>query len=263
MLQKWITVGLIGLGVVLHLAWCVPRSSEEQEEEERAPGFALEPDIEDFLNILPAKAISDLALESYRRDFDVRKAFDYVKSDEFQQLKNRTLQMEITKRTLQFFNEAGLDLLGLFKKLSESLGIPPRQTLDDSDEDESLSSEHRENVPISGRGLTSLFERILMQFPQDEIFSLFFEKLESSAEFANFVERIGSGEFERLCTAIQVRRRTQIVWIEREIIGGQMLMEKVTNLSPFFSNLGVARCETRVRDFGCTRHQFGEAHERG
>lgn len=44
-------------------------------------------------------------------------------------------------------------------------------------------------------GLYGLLEDILALLPQDEIFILFFEKLDSSIEFSNMVESIGSQEF--------------------------------------------------------------------
>lgn len=46
-------------------------------------------------------------------------------------------------------------------------------------------------------GLNGLIENILEVLPQDEIFILFFEKLEKSIPFNNFIASIGNPEFVR------------------------------------------------------------------
>lgn len=53
-------------------------------------------------------------------------------------------------------------------------------------------------------GFYGLLEDTLALLPQDEIFILFFEKLDSSVEFANFVESIGSPEFGKRFDALKV-----------------------------------------------------------
>lgn len=53
-------------------------------------------------------------------------------------------------------------------------------------------------------GFYGLVEDILALLPQDEIFILFFEKLDSSVEFSNFVENIGSTEFGKKFEALKV-----------------------------------------------------------
>lgn len=212
MFAKWIVVVFCGFGVLLSLASCLPPPSNggegsstdvssEEEEVVVVPRFPLEPDIDDFLEMVPSKKIRDLALESYRKDEYVHGAFAYLNGDEFKALKAKALELPVVGNMVRFANDSGLDLLVLFEKLSDTLGIPPKiEALGGSDE--SHSSEDRQTS--AGQGLTNLFEKLLLQFPQDEIFLLFFEKLESSAAFSHFVERVGSGEFERLCTAIQV-----------------------------------------------------------
>lgn len=46
-------------------------------------------------------------------------------------------------------------------------------------------------------GLNGLIEDVLALLPQDEIFILFFEKLDSSPKFATFVQSIGDASFHR------------------------------------------------------------------
>lgn len=53
-------------------------------------------------------------------------------------------------------------------------------------------------------GLNGLVEEILGLLPQDEIFMLFFEKLDSSPKFATFVQSIGDASFHRKYTTLWV-----------------------------------------------------------
>lgn len=53
-------------------------------------------------------------------------------------------------------------------------------------------------------GLNGLVEDVLALLPQDEIFMLFFEKLDSSPKFATFVQSIGDPSFHRKYTTLWV-----------------------------------------------------------
>lgn len=53
-------------------------------------------------------------------------------------------------------------------------------------------------------GLNGLLEEVLALLPQDEIFMLFFEKLDSSPKFAAFVQSIGDPNFHRKYTTLWV-----------------------------------------------------------
>lgn len=63
-------------------------------------------------------------------------------------------------------------------------------------------------------GLNGLVEDILAILPQDEIFILFFEKLDNSPKFGSFVQSVGNSDFHRKCSKLWVsklfiRRYTQ------------------------------------------------------
>lgn len=53
-------------------------------------------------------------------------------------------------------------------------------------------------------GLNGLLEDVLALLPQDEIFMLFFEKLDSSPRFGAFVQCIGDPNFHRKYTTLWV-----------------------------------------------------------
>lgn len=46
-------------------------------------------------------------------------------------------------------------------------------------------------------GLNGLIEDIVELLPQDEIYILFFEKLDNSAQFAGFIQSVGKQDFQR------------------------------------------------------------------
>lgn len=56
-------------------------------------------------------------------------------------------------------------------------------------------------------GLNGLIEDVLALLPQDEIFILFFEKLDSSPKFATFVQSIGDANFHRKYLTLWVSRQ--------------------------------------------------------
>lgn len=55
-------------------------------------------------------------------------------------------------------------------------------------------------------GLNGLIEDILAILPQDEIFILFFEKLDNSPKFASFVQSVGNPAFHRKYTKLWVTK---------------------------------------------------------
>ena len=59
------------------------------------------------------------------------------------------------------------------------------------------------NASSSG-GLNTLFDDIFDLLPQDEIVSLFFDKLETSTEFSILVEKLGSEEFDQIVDSLKV-----------------------------------------------------------
>lgn len=52
--------------------------------------------------------------------------------------------------------------------------------------------------------MNGFFEEAVSLVPQDEVISLFFDKLEKSNDFSVFFERVGSGDFENLMDKLKV-----------------------------------------------------------
>lgn len=66
------------------------------------------------------------------------------------------------------------------------------------------SSKHAATVHTAIGGVTGLLDDILSMLPQDGIFILFFDKLDSSLAFSNLVELLGSAEFQLKFDALRV-----------------------------------------------------------
>lgn len=67
-------------------------------------------------------------------------------------------------------------------------------------------------------GLNGLIEDVLALLPQDEIFMLFFEKLDSSPKFSAFVQSIGDPSFHRKYTTLWVNSLFRFSWLSYIVI---------------------------------------------
>lgn len=52
--------------------------------------------------------------------------------------------------------------------------------------------------------MNGFFEEAVSLVPQDEVISLFFDKLEKSNDFSSFFERVKSDDFENLMDTLKV-----------------------------------------------------------
>lgn len=59
-------------------------------------------------------------------------------------------------------------------------------------------------------GISGLLDDVLSMLPQDGIFILFFDKLDSSLAFSNLVEHLGSTEFTLKFDALRVNKRAHV-----------------------------------------------------
>lgn len=151
-------------------------------------------DMSDFVNLVPQDEASAIVQRYYENDMEVRKAFDYLSSREFEELRERIIANPEVNSFLNYLNNSGLDVVGLAYALVNVTGMPEDGELE-GDEDENANSTM---PPESLSGLHGLVDSILDTLPQDQILSLFFDKLETNEEFAKLVENIGSPEFEKI-----------------------------------------------------------------
>lgn len=54
-------------------------------------------------------------------------------------------------------------------------------------------------------GMNAFFSEALSLIPQDEILSLFFLKMEESADFSSFLEKLNPSDYENLAENLKVR----------------------------------------------------------
>lgn len=180
-------------------------SSEECDDTE------LEEDLNSFLDLLPADKIRNITWKAYLESASIRETFNFIGSAEFVDAKNRLVETPEVGQFLTYLNQSGVDLIKFVRKVGVRTGIPPSSSHRRLHEPVSLSSEEEdddnESTEGSSAAVSKLLDRILAELPQEQIFTVFFEKLESSAEFSGFVERISSDEFETILTNIQVEKK--------------------------------------------------------
>ncbi|XP_031633159.1 protein G12 isoform X1 [Contarinia nasturtii] len=157
----------------------------------------LNDDVNDFIELVPKAEIKAKIEEYYRNDMDVQHIFEYMHGKEFIELRKNILELPDVKETLQYLNKNGLNAKSLIRKLDHRLGVSKIRS---SQLAFNPQTQFGTNTTIGG--LNGLVEDVLALLPQDEIFMLFFEKLDSSPKFATFVQSIGDPSFHRKYTTL-------------------------------------------------------------
>ncbi|XP_055323199.1 protein G12 [Sitodiplosis mosellana] len=157
----------------------------------------LNDDVNDFIELVPKAEIKAKIEEYYRNDMDVQHVFEWMHGKEFLELRKNILELADVKETLQYLNKNGLNVKSLIRKLDHRLGVSKIRSAQLA---YSTQTQFGTNTTIGG--LNGLVEDVLALLPQDEIFMLFFEKLDSSPKFATFVQSIGDPSFHRKYTTL-------------------------------------------------------------
>lgn len=153
-------------------------------------------DMSDFLNLMPQEA-SGIVAKYYKDDKEVRRGIDYLRSEEFDELRDRIIANPEMNSFLNYLNNSGLDVVKLAYALVNVTGNP--LDYEDVMEEEQDKNANLTMMPAESlNGIHGLVDSILDILPQDQILSLFFDKLETSEEFSKLVENIGSQEFEKI-----------------------------------------------------------------
>lgn len=207
---------LLVLTIATNSVWSAPAgnssSSEESEEEVPEPivleleediteDTVLEASLERFLDLVPSDRIRNITADSYLENEPVREAFNFLRSREFLNAKDKLLASPEAQEFVKFLNQSGLNLSRFVRKVSNRTGIPT-PNLNNEEADFSGSSE--EETTESATFVSQLVDKVLAELPQEQFFAVFFEKMESDTEFSEFVERLNGDEFEAILVKIQV-----------------------------------------------------------
>lgn len=179
-------------------------SSEETveivDQEEEVEDSALEASLESFLNLVPTENIRNVSAEAYLESEAVRESFNFLRSREFLDAKDRLLEAPEAQEFIKFLNQSGLNVTRFVRKVSNLTGIPATIL---NGEEMNLSGSSEEG--LGATVLTQLVDKVLAELPQEQFFTIFFEKMESDSDFSEFVERLNGDEFEAILLKVQVR----------------------------------------------------------
>lgn len=226
-------------------------SSEESEEEVPEPivleleediteDTVLEASLERFLDLVPSDRIRNVTAEAYLASEAVREAFNFLRSREFLNAKDKLLESPEAQEFVKFLNQSGLNVARFVRKVSNRTGIPvPNLNNEEADFSGSSEEEGAEAATV----VSQLVDKVLTELPQEQFFAVFFEKMESDTEFSEFVERLNGDEFEAILIKIQVKMCDCAgVWSETLIV--HCLVYRCRNLRRWTSSR--SRCWTTI-----------------
>ncbi|XP_025602897.2 uncharacterized protein LOC105691040 [Athalia rosae] len=150
----------------------------------RIASRTLKDDFEDFKKLVPVDKIVEVVIVYLAEDAQVQSGVAYLTSDDFKQLVLDVEELPQYHEILRILADGGLDVYGLVDKIHGLLDLPafkPRMFL--------------RNARATG-GFRGLVDEILALLPREQLRALYFEKLETSPEFANLIAHIVSDEFQ-------------------------------------------------------------------
>lgn len=154
----------------------------------------LQMDLYEFVDLIPVDEVNELRVRYYVSDPNVRKAYDFVRNYNYTFVHTQLYKMVEVKKAFRFFERKGVNLKDVGETLYERLG-PPGKTPD-------LTIEQGE--PKNG-GFYAMVDNILDEVPQDEVVTLFFEKMETSHDFSELLDWVGGNDFKEMLNVLRVR----------------------------------------------------------
>lgn len=155
----------------------------------------LQMDLYEFIDLIPIDEVNELRVRYYVTDPNVRNAYDFIRSYNYTFVHTQLYKTVEVKKAFRFFERKGVNLNDVGEILNERLGPPlncPDLTL-------------QQEKPKNG-GFYAFIDNILDEVPQDEIVTLFFEKMETSYEFSELLDWIGGNDFKELLNVLRVRK---------------------------------------------------------
>lgn len=85
---------------------------------ELKPVHRLQYDLNEFLDIIPVDEIKNLTIYFYTNDEKMRESYNFMKNEGFSEMKRQLSELTIMDKLSQFFNESGVNLDRIDKRLS-------------------------------------------------------------------------------------------------------------------------------------------------
>ncbi|KAH8269445.1 hypothetical protein KR018_003072 [Drosophila ironensis] len=187
----------------------VDLSSAEEPEVEQLPKD-LAPanqsiDLSAFVALIPVQQVQAIASHYYHHDAEVQRAYAFLSSSYFKDIKRQILQLPEVVAFMRYLNATGFDVIKVVQSLAEAAkpaaldlaAAATETTTAKADEDGSTTTRE----PLNG--LHGLVDSILDILPQDQLLATFFDKTESDKQFATFVDSIGNPRFAKIVSSLQ------------------------------------------------------------
>ncbi|EDV37735.2 uncharacterized protein Dana_GF13599 [Drosophila ananassae] len=162
-------------------------------------------DLSAFVALIPVQEVQSIAAHYYHHDAEVQRAYAFLSSSYFSDIKRQILQLPEVVAFMRYLNATGFDVLKVVQSLADAaqpgvldLAASNEATTSKANEDGS-STTTRE--PLNG--LHGLVDSILDILPQDQLLATFFDKTESDKQFAAFVDSIGNPKFAKILIGLQ------------------------------------------------------------
>lgn len=153
----------------------------------------LQVDLYEFLDLIPTDEVNELRVRYYVSDPNVRKAYNFLRDYNYTFVHTQLYKMVEVKKAFRFFEQKGVNIKDVGVTLNERVGPPPSTP--------ELTIEQGE--PKNG-GFYAMVDNILDVIPQDEVVTLFFEKMETSHDFAELVDWVGGNDFKEMLNVLRV-----------------------------------------------------------
>ncbi|XP_046586389.1 uncharacterized protein LOC107224698 [Neodiprion lecontei] len=158
----------------------------------------LSDDFQDFLALIPTDEVAAIVIEYLAEDEEVQNVVEYIQSDDFANLILAVDAIPEYIAFLDYLNSAGLDVYTYVNLLHSWLGLDELE----------VPSTRLVSSRITG-GVAGLLADIIAVLPTDEIKALYYEKLESSEDFAELVSLLGSEEAQTVYAALKANEEYQ------------------------------------------------------
>lgn len=149
----------------------------------------LHEDIQDILDLVPAKGINKVFLDYLEEDSEVKAAFEHLVSTTI--LRDLMVDVEAIPEVVKFFNylyKEGVDIYFLINEVNKALDI---------EELEPPSHVYSTTMKRTG-GISGLFNDIKILFHYDDYIRIYVQKMKTSPSFVGFVNQLKSNNFQQI-----------------------------------------------------------------
>ncbi|KAG5679522.1 hypothetical protein PVAND_009085 [Polypedilum vanderplanki] len=153
---------------------------------------SLHRDLCEFIKVIPIDEIRNLTKHFYANDEAMRESYDYLRNEGLRKIADGLSQISILKKFIGYLNDTGVD----FAELKKQLG----RILLTSDETKSIivNEEGEGSGAGSLGGINAFFNEALQMISQEDVFTLFFTKIEQSSAFSGFLEKLSTSDYENM-----------------------------------------------------------------